>query len=162
MPSWAEKNRAGPTTLLPRRNPTQRYAYASNFVLPIETAAAYAGLFLPRLGPRPITPELPCASTSLPGRYPISLGLSSKSNATERCKNDLSPFAARHDAVAAAAPIRRNSWPEGFDSPCFFGADPVSLGGPEGNDSRPSCASPATSCRSCARPRRKRRSSPTG
>src|SRR5262249_20629334 len=40
-PSWAEKNRAGPTTLLPRRNPTQRYAYASNFVLPIETAAAF-------------------------------------------------------------------------------------------------------------------------
>jgi hypothetical protein len=132
-------------------------------VLPIETAAAFRRLVPPTTWTaRPITPELACASTSLPGRYPISLGLSSKSNATERCKIDLSPFAARHDAVAAPAPIRRNSWPEGFDSPCFFGADPVSLGGPEGNDSRPSCASPATSCRSCARPRRKRRSSPTG
>ena len=27
------------------------------------------------------------------------------------------------------------SLPEGFDSPCLFGGDPVSLGGPEGNDS---------------------------
>src|SRR5262249_18456977 len=40
-------------------------------------------------------------------------------------------------ASAATAPTRRNNWPEGFDSPCIFGCDPVSLGGPKGNDSRP-------------------------
>src|SRR5438132_1911783 len=34
----------------------------------------------------------------------------------------------------AAAP-QAQSLPEGFDSPCLFGGDPVSLGGPEGNDS---------------------------
>src|SRR5262249_31392554 len=52
MPSWAEKNRAGPTTLLPRRNPTQRYAYASILCYRSKRLRLYAGLFLPRLGPR--------------------------------------------------------------------------------------------------------------
>src|SRR5262249_47249492 len=158
-----KKNRAGPTTLLPRRNPTQRYAYASNFVSPIKTAAALRRLVPPTTWTaRPITPELACASTPLFGRYPISLGLSPKSNAGGRCEIAPSPCAARHEASAATAPTRPNSWPEGFDSPCFFGGDPVSLGGPEGNDSRPSCASPATFYRSCARPRRRRRLPPTG
>src|SRR5947199_9398673 len=34
-----------------------------------------------------------------------------------------------------AAGAEAQSLPEGFDSPCLFGGDPVSLGGPEGNDS---------------------------
>jgi hypothetical protein len=50
-----------------------------------------------------MAPKLARASTSLARRYPISLGLSSKSNPAERCEIDPSPFALRHDGVTTVA-----------------------------------------------------------
>jgi hypothetical protein len=47
---------------------------------------------------------LACASTPLSGRYPISLGLSPKSNAAGRCEIAPSPCAARHDGLSRDSP----------------------------------------------------------
>src|SRR5262249_37814510 len=141
-------------------NSTRRYAYGSRFMSPIETAAASRRLFSPPAWtPLPMAPGMasappPCLFDAIPSRVGFH-------HSQTRLSDVKSPYTFLRRGIRAGR--RPQSWPEGFDSPCLFGGDPVSLGGPEGNDSaNPSCASPATSCRSCARPRRKRRSSPTG
>src|ERR1700751_2868607 len=105
-------------------------------MLPIETAAASRRLVPPTTWTaRPMAPEL--ASVPRP-RLLDAIRSRLACHQTQMRLGDVKSPRARCCGAAmgglAAAP-QAQSLLEGFDSPCLFGGDPVSLGGPEGNDS---------------------------
>src|SRR5712664_422249 len=105
-------------------------------MLPIETAAASRRLVPPTTWTaRPMAPEL--ASVPRP-RLLDAIRSRLACHQTQMRLGDVKSPRARCCGAAmgglAAAP-QVQSLLEGFDSPCLFGGDPVSLDGPEGNDS---------------------------
>src|SRR5260370_6826035 len=105
-------------------------------MLPIETAAASRRLVPPTTWTgRTLAPEL--ASVPRPRLLDAIRSRLACHQAQMRRGDVKSPRArccgAAMGGLAAAPQVQ--SLLEGFDSPCLFGGDPVSLDGPEGNDS---------------------------
>src|SRR4029077_9398524 len=104
-------------------------------MVPIETAAASRRLVPPTTWTaRPMAPEL--ASVPRPRLLDAIRSRLACHQTQMRLGDVKSPrtLLRRSNGGLAAAP-QAQSLPEGFDSPCLFGGDPVSLGGPEGKDS---------------------------
>src|SRR5262249_6118208 len=157
---WRLKNRAGPTILLPRRKLTlQHYAYASNARPSVEAAAALRRLLLPRLGPRRRSRAKARASASLIRRYLISGTLSPKSKHGGTMRNCACPPAPRYHPQRPAWANPKLISPKTLIALDFLPA--FRLHTATGSILEPSWACATTSCRSCARHPKRRRSSPT-